>query len=82
VAEEILAAVQSEQDSDSRGVTEILKSPEFNKSFFFAKLTDRGSPYSVPTPQFRRAMRELSEAGWLDEPEDDGNLRVYRYVAQ
>lgn len=82
VAEEILAAIQSEQDSDSRGVTEILKSPEFNKSFFFAKLTNRGSPYSVPTPQFRRAIRELSEAGWLDEPEDDGNVRVYRYVAQ
>lgn len=82
LGEEILAAVQSEQDPDARGVTEILKSPDFNKTFFFAKLTDSGSPYSVPVQKFRRAIRELADAGWLEEPEEEDGVRIYRYVAQ
>ena len=81
-ADEILAAIQSEQDPDSRGITEITNSPEFNKSCFFSKLTDNGDPYSIPTAKFRGAVTELIKAGWLDEPEDEGNLRVYRYIAR
>jgi hypothetical protein len=79
LAAEILAAVQSEQDPDNRGVTEIIKSPEFNKTFFFTRVRDQGSPYSVSTPQFRRALAELIEKGWLEEAEQMDGTRVYRY---
>lgn len=80
LAAEVLAAVQSEQDPDSRGVTEILDSPEFNKTFFFTSVRDQGTPYSVPTPQFRRAVSELIEKGWLNKPEPLDKARVYRYA--
>jgi hypothetical protein len=79
LAAEVLAAVQSEQDPDSRGVTEIIDSPEFNKTFFFASVRDQGNPYSVPTPRFRRAIAELIEKGWLEEAEPMENTLVYRY---
>jgi len=80
VTEQILADVQSEQDPDQRGVTEILDSPKFDQTFFFAKLTDSGNPYSLATQKFRRAIKELIDGGWLDEPEDEGKLRLYRYI--
>jgi hypothetical protein len=80
IAEEILAAVQSEQDPDQRGVMEILDSLKINQTFFFAKLTDSGNPYSLPTQKYRRAIKELISERWLDEPEDEGNLRLYRYT--
>jgi len=82
LAAEILAAVQSEQDPDSRAITEILDSPEFNKTFFFTSVRDQGNPYSVATQRFRSAIAELIDKGWLDEPEEMDRVRVYRYITR
>jgi hypothetical protein len=70
------------QNPDARGVTEILDSPEFNKTFFVTNVRDSGSPYSVATPQFRRALDELMEKKWLQDGEEIGSTGVYRYIAR
>jgi hypothetical protein len=77
---EILGSVQSEQDPNARGVTEIKKSRQFDRISFFTKLTDSGNPHELPAHKFRQAVGELVENGWLEAPEETEDVRVYRYA--
>ncbi len=78
-AKELLQLIESEPDSDKRGLTEILDSPEPGQTFFLPGLRDGGSPFKMKSRLFREGVSELVSREWLYPPEDTGETRLYEF---
>ena len=79
--EELLQLIEKESDTESKGLVEILDSPEPGYIFFLPGLRDAGSPYKLKSRLFREAVEELVAGGWLYPPEDTGKTRLYEFRA-
>jgi len=80
-AKELLQLIEKESNAESKGLVEILDSPEPGYTFFLPGLRDAGSPSKLKSRLFREAVEELVAGRWLYPPEDAGKTRVYEFRA-
>jgi len=80
-AQELLALIEQEPDSEKRGIVEILKEIEPGITHFFPRIQYSGSPLAIKTRLFRQAVEELVSIQRLYPPERNPstNTRTYEY---